>query len=338
MTSVPPSSSITSSTTTTSASASAPFQLLPQNGGIIVGGWIIRRKEGPIASSHAIDTFTNATDIRPPEMVYFDNEIQLIHQASQTIITFSTSDALRLCSLESHAVAENESKAASNYSPANVQVTAAKIWADNRSSVDARQLVLNYDWTYSTIYRGTYSTSPSSSTTNTNGQENELNHVETILQQKIPLSGVVWQPTSLRTNMSLLTSTEPILWYASIPLYEDELHDNGYSSLSVKVRVMPKCFLVLLSFSLRVDGVLLRLWETRLFHVFGTQDLLREYTQREEAWSALAGRRLPTEPKFYADPLNISKSTPVRYQIHQGMKLIEGHNLPPSISITSTAK
>jgi type 2A phosphatase activator TIP41 len=64
--------------------------------------------------------------------------------------------------------------------------------------------------------------------------------------------------------------------YADIPLFEDELHDNGTSALSVKIRVMPTFWLVLLRFFLRVDGVLIRLRDTRVFHKFGTDHIVSE--------------------------------------------------------------
>jgi len=48
-------------------------------------------------------------------------------------------------------------------------------------------------------------------------------------------------------------------------LYESDLDDNGVSQCSVKLRVMPRAWLVLLRFFLRVDGSMVRLRETRLF-------------------------------------------------------------------------
>lgn len=76
----------------------------------------------------------------------------------------------------------------------------------------------------------------------------------------------IWQPTSKQANRALLLSRdEPILFFAEVPLYESELDDNGCSQLVAKVRVMPRCWLVLLRFWLRVDGTLVRLRETRLF-------------------------------------------------------------------------
>merc|ERR1719493_525007 len=72
-----------------------------------------------------------------------------------------------------------------------------------------------------------------------------------------------------RFNMLLLKdTTAPILWSCHCILYEDELSDNGMSQLLVRCRVMPKCFLVLLRYWLRVDNVIIRVRDTRLYHEF----------------------------------------------------------------------
>ena len=64
------------------------------------------------------------------------------------------------------------------------------------------------------------------------------------------------------------SSGEPILFYDDIVLYEDELADNGSSIVNVKVRVMPSGFLVLQRFFLRVDDVVFRVFDTRLYCQF----------------------------------------------------------------------
>lgn len=50
-----------------------------------------------------------------------------------------------------------------------------------------------------------------------------------------------------------------------VPLFESDLDDNGVSQVSVKLRVMPRAWLLLLRFWLRVDGCMVRLRETRIF-------------------------------------------------------------------------
>ncbi|KAF8258589.1 TIP41-like family-domain-containing protein [Lactarius quietus] len=64
-----------------------------------------------------------------------------------------------------------------------------------------------------------------------------------------------------------LSRPDPILFYAEIPLFEDELHDNGASHL---LRVMPTCIFILSRFTLRVDNVLFRAHDTRIYHSFAS--------------------------------------------------------------------
>ena len=46
------------------------------------------------------------------------------------------------------------------------------------------------------------------------------------------------------------------------------MHDNGYACLGCKLRVMPTCFLLLMSLFVRVDYVLVRVREVRFFVSF----------------------------------------------------------------------
>ena len=82
-------------------------------------------------------------------------------------------------------------------------------------------LTTPYDWTYTTTYPGHFdldSTSSSSSQPSWKpaDPENPLN--------AIPLAE--------------LSRQDPILFYAEVPLFEDELHDNGASSLIVRIVIV----------------------------------------------------------------------------------------------------
>ena len=75
-----------------------------------------------------------------------------------------------------------------------------------------------YDWTYTTIYPGHFDSDPASSS----------------------LSHPSWKPAdpddpSNVIPLAELSRQDPILFYAEVPLFEDELHDNGASSLIVKI-------------------------------------------------------------------------------------------------------
>lgn len=113
----------------------------------------------------------------------------------------------------------------------------------------------NIDWTYSTVYGGTI----------TNQKSIEKDNIDEVI------------------NYDMLKDTkEKILFYEELSLYEDELHDCGVCSLSVKFRVMPKCFFILIRFFLRVDNVLFRIVDTRIFHEFGKNFLIREYQLKQD--------------------------------------------------------
>ena len=57
-----------------------------------------------------------------------------------------------------------------------------------------------------------------------------------------------WRAVDERIDRSLLVARDPILFYNELTLYESELDDNGTMSLTVKVRVMPACWFVLLRY------------------------------------------------------------------------------------------
>ncbi|KAI8362800.1 TIP41-like family-domain-containing protein [Blakeslea trispora] len=141
----------------------------------------------------------------------------------------------------------------SSDSSEKIKVAYAEEWKQKSSAnhTDIKDVVKPYDWTYSTAYRGTS---------------------DNAFEQHLSESMV---------NIEKLKQQEPILFYDENILYEDELADNGTAMLTVRLRVMPSCFLVLQRFFLRVDDVLFRVNETRLYHEFGQDYFVREFTSKE---------------------------------------------------------
>lgn len=110
-------------------------------------------------------------------------------------------------------------------------------------------------------------------------------------------------------------------------LYEDELHDNGIASCTVKIvsyklqlnfffkflilyfqqRVMPTSFFILLRYFLRVDNVMVRVNDTRYFHDFQTDYVLREFTNKE---CGIKEIKLPYT--VFGDPNILSPHMPLR--------------------------
>ncbi|CAO0789789.1 unnamed protein product [Mucor circinelloides] len=141
----------------------------------------------------------------------------------------------------------------SSTSSEKIKVAYSEEWTRKSSAnhTDVKDVVKPYDWTYTTDYRGT---------TNTELQVND-------------------GPSLV--DMDLLRRQDPILFYDENILYEDELADNGTAMLTIRLRVMPSCFLVLQRFFLRVDDVLFRINDTRLYYEFGKEYFVREYTSKE---------------------------------------------------------
>ncbi|XP_017035607.2 TIP41-like protein [Drosophila kikkawai] len=100
-----------------------------------------------------------------------------------------------------------------------------------------------------------------------------------------------------------LMQREPIVFHHDITLFEDELNDRGISKMSVRIRVMPSGFFILLRHFLRVDRELICLHDTRFHHQVGNDFILKEYSHREahcsELQSSVAFWTKPDEMQEY---------------------------------------
>eukprot|EP01125_Pyxidicula_operculata_P012004 TRINITY_DN3939_c0_g1_i2.p1 TRINITY_DN3939_c0_g1~~TRINITY_DN3939_c0_g1_i2.p1 ORF type:complete len:245 (-),score=13.33 TRINITY_DN3939_c0_g1_i2:156-815(-) len=186
-----------------------------------------------------------------PDMVFGSNNVKFLHNSGLSI-HFNAVDAL--CEVDHSKGPHIKVKPHAVWSTGSKEQL-AKLKESGESDVEILP-GKEYDWTFSTKYKGSLAKGQVESTE------------ETI-------------------NISLLTRPEPILFYSETHLYEDELADNGTAQLSAKVRVMPSCFFFLQRFFLRVDGVLFRVFETRLFHEFGKNYLIREWLHKEDTYDQI---------------------------------------------------
>ncbi|KAJ1891457.1 Tap42 interacting protein [Kickxella alabastrina] len=138
----------------------------------------------------------------------------------------------------------------------SVQVSIAQGWSESskRNRSDITDVIKPFDWTLSTKYRGTSTGS------------------------------LAFEPSQTGIDYAKLMVREEIHFYDENVLYEDDLGDNGISQLSYKVRVMPSGFFVLQRFFMRVDGVIFRIYDTRVHHEFGSNRIVREFSTRECAF------------------------------------------------------
>ncbi|KAJ3227450.1 hypothetical protein HDU81_006720 [Chytriomyces hyalinus] len=150
-----------------------------------------------------------------------------------------------------------------------VKVAYAKEWTEKSEKLHGKikQIPRPYDWTYTPkAYNGSLSGAVASTA--------------------IP----AFKTTTSKIDIEMLKRNEPILFYDEIVLYEDELGDNGACMLTARVRVMKSCFLMLLRFFLRVDGVLFRIHDTRVFHAFDSRTVIRESSRRECSYDRVLGK------------------------------------------------
>lgn len=84
--------------------------------------------------------------------------------------------------------------------------------------------------------------------------------------------------------MEKLGPENVILNCGDVTLYEDEFGDRGFSKVNVRFRVMGACFLVLLRSYVRIDAVLIRVLDTRVYHEFGSKNFIRDFSLRESTY------------------------------------------------------
>ncbi|KAF7594286.1 hypothetical protein BBP40_009686 [Aspergillus hancockii] len=135
-----------------------------------------------------------------------------------------------------------------------LKVAYSKEWQKSREKTHEgiKEVVKPFDWSYSTDYSGT-----------------------------VHSCGRSFEPTIKPIPLELLKRPDPILFFDEVILYEDELADNGIAMLSCKIRVMPARLLLLSRFFMRLDKVIFRLRDTRVYVDFESQEVIREFQSKE---------------------------------------------------------
>lgn len=114
------------------------------------------------------------------------------------------------------------------------------------------EIVKPFDWSYTTDYIGT-----------------------------VRPGSPAFKPSESPIPTELLRRQDPILFFDEVMLYEDEMADNGITMISCKIRVMPQRMLLLCRFFMRLDNVLIRMRDTRVYVDFDRGEVIREHQARE---------------------------------------------------------
>ncbi|XP_062212480.1 TIP41-like protein [Phragmites australis] len=264
-------------------------------GGVRVKGWVIQSHKGPILNAASLQLFEyELQTTHLPEMVFGESFLSLQHIQTGIKLHFNALDALKAWKKEA-------------LPP--VEVPAAAKWKFRSKPSD--QVILDYDYTFTTPY---------------SGSDDVVLKPGTMQASLDGCSTLHWEDTDDRIDLVALSAKEPILFYDEVILYEDELADNGISFLTVRVRVMPTGWFLLLRFWLRVDGVLMRLRDTRIYCSFGNSDeakpvVLRECCWREATFASLTAKGYPSDSAAYADPNLVAQKLPIVMQKTQKLKI-----------------
>jgi len=224
-----------------------------------VKGWHVTSAKQPILNTTELDTLQSAVQLEKlPDMIFGRNYIRFHYPETGFEINLNALDGVQHISKQPDA---------------GLKVSHSEKWAANKQLGDYMEK--SFNWTFTSDYRGSI-----------------------VVNDAPPQAGSrigSCAPTEEQININKLKAQDPILFYDEIILFEDELGDCGASILSARVRVMPTLFFALLRFWLRVDDVIYRAYDTRYYHEFGKDYVLREVQHREGPYE-------PLKKKFEKEP------------------------------------
>lgn len=264
----------------------------------VQGAFALSTRKLPISKSGPIDALSRRLGGLPvPEMIFGDNLVRLRHAPSGWAVEFAAEPAL-----------DAVDKTGANM----LQVAYAGAWSSSRersSAHDIREVVRPYDWSYSTDYAGTetpghrdggaggVSAAAAAAAAATGAEGEGEGGAETRGEKRLA-------PTAERQiPLELLRRRDPILFFDEVVLFESELDDNGISLYSVKVRVMEQRMLLLARLYMRLDNVVVRVRDTRVYVDFATEEVIREYTAKEDSFANVKKVRFHPSPLLLCFPL-----------------------------------
>ena len=166
------------------------------------------------------------------------------------------------------------------YIPPDVKVQHHKTW-DNikiEGRDDIKRIEPKSDWSFSSPYMGYYS-SVNKSAINKFYPE--------IKEDKIFKKKIGEEMEGIKIPLEKLRPENKIIEYYQVEFFEDELSDNGISEGKIRFRIMDDCFYDLMRSYLRLDNVLIRNIDTRIYHGFGDDYIIRNISVKEMSYDTL---------------------------------------------------
>lgn len=260
------------------------------------GEWTIHTNQGRMLGSEEIDALSGRLGIKIPDITYGDSIVSFTNENSGFTYQITTDKALSLCGLELRAQKLVDGNVLHfdtiSAIPGDAKVAMAAQWSlrtvprdtafsDPRSiQVLAEICDRGRDWTYTSPYKGT---------------------IKGIRDQELP-ENVRISISDEALPLERLGMDNPILWSKEVLFYEDELDDNGQSKFTVRIRAMNDCFYTLIRSYLRVDHVMVRIMDTRIFVGLEDRKIIREFQYRESTYDEIKANGFNLSPQWSIDP------------------------------------
>ncbi|KAI0816354.1 TIP41-like family-domain-containing protein [Xylaria sp. FL0064] len=245
----------------------------------VQGSFVISARKLPISKAGPIEAMEKDLGIPVPEMIFGDNLVSVAHAPTGWRIEFNARDAL-----------DAVDKTGANM----LQVAYAGEWSASREQTSAgiREVVRPFDWSYSTTYKGTVVVEGTSGRAAADGvgdtateNDNSNSSSNGVGNGSSGGRSLQFTPTNEPIPIELLKRRDPIRFFDDVMLYESELDDNGISIVSVKLRVHDERMLLLCRLYMRLDNVVCRVRDTRIYVDFGSEVVTREYTVKEASFN-----------------------------------------------------
>ena len=213
-----------------------------------------------------------------PEVFYGYNRLYVVNESKNFCYEFNPLQFMSLTKFDIRQKLFDEKDI--YYVPPEVKVQYHKTWENMKleGRDDIKRIKPTSDWSFSSPYMGFYSSIYKSSINNFYPSIKEDKKFEKKYGEQ---TGGVLIP------MEKLKPENKIIEYYQVEFFEDELSDNGISEGKIRFRIMNDCFYGLMRSYLRIDNVLIRNIDTRIYHGFGDDYIIRNISVKEMSYDKL---------------------------------------------------
>ena len=193
-----------------------------------------------------------------PEIFYGLNRLFLVNRSKNFSYEFNP---LQMLSLTNYSIREKLLKEKEIY---YIPIQAKSQY----SKIDDK---IEEDWSFSSPYMGHITSIPNSN----------INYfypdVKDNKKFNIKESKIIFPETKVKNMLN----------YNQVHFFEDELGDIGFSEGKIGFGVMEDCFLGLMRCYLRVDNMIVRNIDTKIYHKFGDPYIIRNFNVKEKNYEQL---------------------------------------------------